>query len=122
MKSTYDTVLDTAVAAAKEALDRVYSGEIRTLAGVEDYVGTRLSGILDFLMPAAKEEVSSLLAPATQQAVEAIKPAMYDVLRDWTPSFAAIVGGMAGLAILLGVYVSKQTYTRTRRNPRRGGA
>jgi hypothetical protein len=44
---------------------------------------------------------------------------MYDVLRDWTPSFAAIIGGMAGLAILLGVYVSKRTYTRTRRNPGR---
>jgi len=117
--NAYDTVLNAAVEAAKDALNRVYSGEITTLAGVEGHVGGRLSGILDFLMPAAKEEVSALLAPATQQAVEAIKPAMYDVLRDWTPSFAAIVGGMAGLAILLGVYVSKKTYTRTRRNPRR---
>lgn len=101
--------------AAREALDRVYSGEIKSLAGVEEYVEARLSGILDFLMPAAKEELSTLLAPATQQAVDAIKPAMYDVLRDWTPSFAAIVGGMAGLAILLGVWVSKKTYTSRRR-------
>lgn len=119
MKNSYDAVLDASVQAAKEALDRVYSGEIRSLAGVEEYVETRLSGILDLLMPAAKEEMSALLAPATQQAVEAIKPAMYEVLRDWTPSFAAIVGGMAGLAILLGVWVSKKTYTRTRRNPGR---
>lgn len=122
MKSAYNYVLNAAADAAGEALHRVRAGEIRSLSGVEEYVETRLSGILDLLMPAAKEEVSALLAPATQQAVEAIKPAMYDVLRDWTPSFAAIVGGMAGLAILLGVYVSKQTYTRTRRNPRRRSA
>jgi hypothetical protein len=113
--NAYDTVLNAAVEAAKDALGRVYSGEITTLAGVEEHVGARLSGVLDFLMPAAKEEITALLAPATQQAVEAIKPAMYEVLRDWTPSFAAIVGGMAGLAILLGVYVSKKTYTHSRR-------
>ena len=122
MKSAYDLVLDAAAEAAVSALGRVKAGEIRSLSGVEEYVEDRLSGVLDFLMPAAKEEVSSLLAPATKQAIEAIKPAMYEVLRDWTPSFAAIVGGMAGLAILLGVQVSKSTYTRARRNPRRRSA
>lgn len=115
MKSAYDTVLDAACTAAREALDRVYTGEIRSLSGVEEYVEVRLGGILDFLMPSAKEEVQALLAPATQQAVDAIKPAMYEVLRDWTPSFASIIGGMAGLAILLGVWVSKKTYTSSRR-------
>lgn len=116
MKSAYDIVLDAAADAAIDALRKVRAGQIQSLAGVEEYVGGRLNGILDFLMPAAKDEVSALLAPATQQAVDAIKPAMYDVLRDWTPSFAAIVGGMAGLAILLGVYVSKKTYTSRRRS------
>lgn len=116
--NTYETVLDASTRAAREALDRVYSGEIRSLAGVEEYVEERLSGILDVLMPSMKEEAAALLAPATQQAVEAIKPAMYDVLRDWTPSFAAIMGGMMGLAILLGVQVSRST-SRARRNPRR---
>lgn len=95
-------------------MGKVYSGEIRSLAGVEEYVETRMSGLFDALMPAAKAEVASLLAPAAQQTVEAIKPAMYEVLRDWTPSFAAIVGGMAGLAVLLGVWVSKKTFTSGR--------
>ena len=117
--NAYEIVLNAAAEAAADALRRVRAGEIRSLSGVEQHVGSHLGSILDFIMPAAKEEVSALLAPATQQAVEAIKPAMYDVLRDWTPSFAAIIGGMAGLAILLGVYVSKRTYTRTRRNPGR---
>jgi hypothetical protein len=119
VKSAYEIVLDAATSAAIDALRHVRSGKIQSLSGVEEYIGGRLNGILDFILPAAKEEVSSLLAPATQQAVDAIKPAMYDVLRDWTPSIAAIVGGMAGLSILLGVWVSKKTYTRTRRNPSR---
>lgn len=122
MKSTYDLVLNAAADAAIDALRRVQAGEIRSLSGVEEHVESRLNGILDFLMPAAKEEVSSLLAPATKQAVEAIKPAMYEVLRDWTPSFAAIVGGVVGLAILLGVQVSQKTFSRSRRNPRRRSA
>ena len=122
MVDAYETVLNAAVEAAKDALNRVYSGELRTLAGVEDHVQARLGSVVDLLRPSLKEEAAVLLAPAAQQAVDAIKPAMYDVLRDWTPSFAAIVGGMAGLAVLLGVYVSKQTFTRTRRNPRRRAA
>lgn len=110
MKSAYDLVLDAATEAAVDALRRVQAGEIRSLAGVEEHVENRLNGILDFLMPAAKAEVSDLLAPATKQAVEAIKPAMYEVLRDWTPSFAAIIGGVVGLAVLLGVQVSRRTF------------
>ena len=115
MKSAYDIVLNAAADAAVDALRRVRAGEIRSLAGVEEHVESRLSGILDFLMPMAKEEVSSLLAPATKQAVEAIKPAMYEVLRDWTPSFAAIIGGVVGLAILLGVQVSRKTFVSSGR-------
>lgn len=116
MKSTYDIVLDAATEVAIDALKLARAGKLRSMADAEKYVTDRLSGIMDVFMPALKEEAASILAPATQQAVDAIKPAMYDVLRDWTPSFAAIVGGMAGLAILLGVYVSKKTFTsRSRR-------
>jgi hypothetical protein len=40
---------------------------------------------------------------------------MYDVLRDWTPSFAAISGGMMALAVLLGIWISKRTFISARR-------
>lgn len=116
------TILDAASVSAAEALDRVRLGELRSLEEVEEYVEARLGSILDMLMPSAKAELATLVAPATQQAVDAIKPAMYEALRDWTPSIAAIVGGMAGLAVLLGVWVSKRTFTRTRRNPHRRAA
>jgi hypothetical protein len=111
VKSTYDIVLDAATEAAIDALRLARAGKIRSMAEAEQFVGDRLSGILDVFMPALKDEAASILAPATQQAVDAIKPAMYQVLNDWTPAFAAIVGGMAGLAILLGVWVSKKTFT-----------
>lgn len=120
--NAYDTVVSAATAAAVDALTKMRAGQIRSISGAEQHVQAHLGSILDTLMPSIKEEAMVLLAPATQQAIEAMKPAMYEVLRDWTPSFAAIVGGMAGLAILLGVYVSKKTYTRARRNPGRRAA
>ena len=113
-----NVLCDRAADLAVDALSRVKSGEIRSLAGVEDYMASGMGSILDLLMPTAKEELATLVAPATEQAIQAIKPAMYEALREWTPSVASIVGGMAGLAVLLGVWVSRQTFMRTRRNPR----
>ncbi len=108
-------VLDAASLSAAEAVNGVRLGYLHSMEDVESYVGDRLGSILDFLMPSAKEEVAALITPATQQAVEAIKPAIYDALRDWTPSFATIMGGMIALSVLLGVWVSKRTFIRTRR-------
>lgn len=110
----YDAVLNAAADAAVEAVGEVRSGRI-PLSGVEEYVETRLGSILDIIMPSAKQEFATFIEPATQKAIEAVKPAMYEALRDWTPSIAAIVGGMAGFAVLLGVWVSKKTFVRTRR-------
>lgn len=113
--NAYDTVLNAAADAAIDGLGEIRSGRIRSLSGFEEYVETRLEGILDFIMPTAKAEFASFIEPATQKAIDAVKPAMYEALRDWTPSIATIVGGMAGFAVLLGVWVSKRTFVRTRR-------
>ena len=107
--------MDAAADAAIDALKLARAGRIHSIADAEDYVHGRLSGILDVLMPGLQSEAASILTPATQQAVDAIKPAMYDVLRDWTPAIASIIGGLAGLAVLLGVWVSKETFHRSRR-------
>lgn len=113
--NAYDTVLNAATDAALEGLSEVRCGRIRTLSGVEEYVETRLGNILDIIMPSAKQEFATFIEPATQKAIEAIKPAMYEALRDWTPSIATIVGGMAGFAVLLGVWVSRRTFFAGRR-------
>jgi hypothetical protein len=117
--NAYDTVVAAAADAAVDTIRKLRSGEIRSADAAEENVRSHLSGILDFLMPTLSSEAQAVLAPATQQAIDAMKPAMYQVLQDWTPTFAAIVGGMAGLAILLGVHVSQRTYARSRRNPAR---
>lgn len=109
------TVLDAASLSAAEAVQGVRLGYLHSLEEVEEYVEVRLGSILDILMPSAKDELTALVTPATQQAVEAIKPAIYEALRDWTPSFATIMGGMIALSVLLGVWVSKRTFISTRR-------
>ncbi len=106
---------DAATDGAVGALEMVRLGELKSMDEVDAYMGAYMDGILDFIMPSAKQEFASLVAPATQQAIDAVKPAMYEVLRDWTPSIASIVGGMAGLAVLLGVWVSRRTFMGTRR-------
>ena len=113
--NAYDTVLNAAADAAAEGLCEIRCGRIRNLSGLEEYVEARLGSILDILMPSAKQEFATFIEPATQKAIEAVKPAMYEALRDWTPSIATIVGGMAGFAVLLGVWVSRRTFISGRR-------
>ncbi len=115
MSNLAGLILDATAQSGAEALEMVRLGELHSAGEVESYIEGRLGSILDMLMPSAKSEIATLVAPATQQAIEAIKPAMYEALRDWTPSIASIVGGMAGLAVLLGVWVSKRTFISTRR-------
>lgn len=111
----YGLAADAAAELAVDALGRVRLGELRSIDEVSDHVRSGMGSIFDALLPSAKQEFATLIEPATQRAVEAIKPAMYDVLRDWTPSFAAISGGMMALAVLLGIWISKRTFLSSRR-------
>ena len=113
-----ELVLDAACDAAAEAICLTRDGQLHSMGEVHEYVSGRLGSIIDDLMPTAKDEISALMTPATKQAVEAIKPAIYEALRDWTPPMAAIVGGMAAMAVLLGVWISKRTFLSTRRGGR----
>ena len=110
--------LGAACEVAAEAVCLARDGQLRSMGEVHEYVDSRLGSIIDDLMPTAKDEVAALMTPATKQAIEAMKPAIYEALRDWTPPMAAIVGGMAAMAVLLGVWVSKRTFLSTRRGGR----
>lgn len=112
-----------AAEASVDALDLIRVGEITNLSGVEEHIRSTMGSILDALLPAAKEEFAKFVEPATQKAIEAVKPAVYEALRDWTPAFATIAGGMIALSVLLGVWVSKRTYGYVaRRRSRRKAA
>jgi hypothetical protein len=39
-----------------------------------------------------------------------MQPTIMQALQDYTPTFAAVSGGMLALSILLGIYISQETY------------
>lgn len=86
----------------------ILSGELRTMGDVDEFVTRELGAITDIL-------TGDIVDPYIQKAIEAVKPAVMQVLEDYTPTFAAVSGGMLALAVLLGVYVSKKTFERVRR-------
>jgi hypothetical protein len=49
-------------------------------------------------------------SPMMQSAVAAMKPAIMEALQEYTPTFAAVSGGMLALSVLLGIWVAKKTF------------
>jgi len=52
--------------------------------------------------------MSEYVAPLTQKAMDVIKPSVYEALRDYTPTFAAVSGGMLALAVFLGIWIARR--------------
>ena len=52
--------------------------------------------------------MSQYVEPLTQKAVDVIKPSVYEALRDYTPTFAAVSGGMLALAVFLGLWIARR--------------
>ena len=105
--------------AAADAVERVRLGEIPpTLGAIEDYLKSAMDSFFSKYGPSIGEQIAQYAAPAAQKAVDVIKPALSQTLTEYTPTFAAVTGGMIALAILSGIWISKRTY-QGRRRPRR---
>lgn len=52
--------------------------------------------------------MSQYVEPLTAKAMDVIKPSMYEALRDYTPTFAAVSGGMLALAVFLGIWIARR--------------
>lgn len=87
----------------RRTAEGIRSGRLRTLGEVDEFVTHELGDVTDIL-------TGDIVQPYAQKAIDAIKPALMQALEDYTPTFAAVSGGMLALAVLLGVYVSKQTF------------
>ena len=87
---------------------RVQSGEIQDLDGVEDYLATGIATFFDKYGSNIASQLAAYAEPAAQKAVEVVKPALQQVLSEYTPTFAAVAGGMIALSVLLGVWVAKR--------------
>jgi hypothetical protein len=105
-----------AVRIARGALSGIESGDIESYGELNEYVTSQLGDVMDTVSNIfSGEAISNLTQPAVQKAIDTIKPAVLEALRDYTPTFAAVSGGMLALAVLLGVWVSNETSARTRR-------
>jgi hypothetical protein len=108
-------VSNQAVRIARGALDGIQLGELQSMEDIDEYVTGQLGDVMDTVSNIfSGQAVADLTAPAVQKAVDTIKPAIMEALRDYTPTFAAVSGGMLALAVLLGVWVAKETFKRTR--------
>ena len=96
---------------ARSTLDGMESGRLRSYEEIDDHVTRQLGDITDELKALATGSAS----PLAQSAVAAMKPAIMEALQDYTPTFAAVSGGMLALAVLLGVWVAKKTFEGWRR-------
>lgn len=115
---------DATAVAATEAVRKVRLGEISDVIGVEKYISGALDSFFAKYGPGLADKLAVYIEPATKKAVEVIKPSVDQALKDYTPTFAAITGGMLALSVLLGVWISKRSYQHYsakrsyKRNPR----
>lgn len=93
------------------AIDAVRSGKIRTMGELEEFVDRGLGQSVQDLTAL----VSGASSPMVQSMMESMKPTIMQALSDYTPTFAAITGGLLALSVLLGVWVAQETYVRGRK-------
>jgi len=102
--------------ATVDCMDRVQSGEITNLGQLGDEIAATTTSLINKLAPQAGAEVAALIEPATQKAIEAIRPMLKELLTEQAPIVAGIVGLFTAAAIILGVAVAKERSAK-----RRGG-
>lgn len=102
-----DYVSTHAARIARGTLDAIDAGVLGTLGEIEDHVERELGDVTDEL----KALATGAASPMMQSAVASMKPAIMEALQEYTPTFAAVSGGMLALAVLLGVWVAQKTYT-----------
>lgn len=94
----------------QDAIDGVRSGRIRTMGELEEFVDRGLGQSVQDLTAL----VSGASSPMVQSMMESMKPTIMQALSDYTPTFAAITGGLLALSVLLGVWVAQETGLRAR--------
>ena len=96
------------------AIDRIRSGEISTLGELGADITSTTTGLINQLAPQAAQELSALVEPATQKAIETIKPMLKELLNEQIPVVAGIIGLFTAGAILLGVGIAKERSAKRR--------
>lgn len=101
-----DYVSEKAILIARSTLDGIEDGRFRTFDEIDGHVNGQLGDVADEL----KALATGAASPMMQSAVAAMKPAIMEALQEYTPTFAAVSGGMLALSVLLGIWVAKKTF------------
>lgn len=100
--------------AACEAVKRAALGELSSLAEADSLISSAVSKFFESQGPQIASSMAPYIESMTKKAVDVIRPSVEQALRDYTPTFAAITGGMLGLAVLLGTWVAKNEFRKSR--------
>jgi hypothetical protein len=92
--------------AADEAVRRVGMGALPAV-GVEAFIQDAIKSWLDKYGPELGAQLTSIAEPAAKKAAEVVRPQVEAALKAYIPQFAAISGGLMGMAVLLGVWIAK---------------
>jgi len=117
--NSLELVSDLASMAAVDAVRRVNLGELTTMGDVTDYIGSAVTVFLNQYGPQVAQKLAEIAEPAARKAADIIGPVVEEKLRAAVPLFAGISGGLIGLSILAGIWISRTTFKATRRNPSR---
>jgi hypothetical protein len=100
--------------AACEAVKRAYLGELSSLAEADSLISAAVSKFFESQGPQIASTMAPHIEAMTKKAVEVIRPSVEQALKEYTPTFAAISGGMLALSVLLGTYVAKREFRKAR--------
>ncbi len=110
--SLHGTIGAAAAVAAEEAVRLARIGELDDMGQVEQYIGAALSKFFEAQGPGLASKLAVYLEPATRKAVEVVKPSVMEALKEYTPTFAAIAGGMIGLSVILGTWIARREFRK----------
>lgn len=100
---------EIAATAATDAVAAARRGDIRSLGEAQDAVGSAMTSFLNQYGGSLAAQLTAIAEPAAQKAVETIKPALLEALKEYTPVAASVFGGIVALSIILGVWIARRT-------------
>jgi hypothetical protein len=99
---------EVAACAATDAANKMVMGEIPNFGAAQDYVASVMKGFFTQYGPEISQQLSALAEPAAKKAVETVKPAVMEALKEYTPIAASVFGGIVALSIILGVWIARK--------------
>ena len=93
--------------AAAHAIRAARMGELSDIGQLDTLINEEVTKYLSKFGPDISAKLLALAEPAAKKAAEVVRPQVEEALAKYMPQFASIAGGLMGLAVLLGIWISK---------------